>query len=439
MKIVFFLCLVLTSQTPALDKIGRPFHSPIKPLSEYSEYKPTYGKVDFEVIEKIFSRKTIVSNDFPISDSFNIRAKFWLYIYGVLPSSSVIIHSKSNLSIIYNLLDFSKLWQSKLSPLNFSLIQSDLAQVEVTKLKERIINLCKDKDYKKKALEIHASLVSDIQKPCSYYQKIANNLRLQTGKKDISSSSLNRYYNLKPFLDELHKTFNVPIQIDAIAFLESNFISYAHSHAGAYGIWQFMERTGNYFFPKINSSIDFRANPYTATLGAYHLLRQNFSILKSWELAIPAYNFGVNQILLAKRALKKDKISLDYLFKNYTSTTLGFASKNYYANFLAAAILIKDHNSFDIEKYKPKKNNISFYLTKCSLRPESFYRLFKDSQSIRNLNKHILKPKRKFKKGLLLVSDRQLTSRRYYKIPTKTLTKYYPKNLKKLVRKQRCN
>jgi membrane-bound lytic murein transglycosylase D len=200
-----------------------------------------------------------------------------------------------------------------------------------------------------------------------------------------------------------------------------------------------MKHTGNAFFPRINSNLDLRANPYTATLGALHLLRQNHSILKSWELAIPAYNFGVGQIIKAKRSLKKENLSLDYLFKHYESSSLGFASKNYYANFLAASVLLKNFSKFKMPSYKESKTSISFYLTKCSLRPRTFFSLFNNPSRIKSLNTHILNTRKTYKKGLLIVSDQNLTSKKYFKLSKKHLTKYYPKNFYKIVRKMSCS
>jgi membrane-bound lytic murein transglycosylase D len=63
-------------------------------------------------------------------------------------------------------------------------------------------------------------------------------------------------------------------------------------------------------------------------------LRSNYDTLDSWPLAITAYNHGVGGMKRAMRKLGTDDISV--IAAKYKSRTFGFASRNFYTEFLAA-------------------------------------------------------------------------------------------------------
>jgi membrane-bound lytic murein transglycosylase D len=114
--------------------------------------------------------------------------------------------------------------------------------------------------------------------------------------------------------------------------VESGFYSRARSTAGAVGIWQFTRGTGRQFM-RITRYHDDRLNPSTETEAAAQLLRSNYLTFGNWPLAITAYNYGT-----AGMAQAADEYADDYgrIVREYEGPHFGFASKNYYAEFLAA-------------------------------------------------------------------------------------------------------
>ncbi|MGE4607587.1 MAG: LysM peptidoglycan-binding domain-containing protein, partial [Myxococcota bacterium] len=71
-----------------------------------------------------------------------------------------------------------------------------------------------------------------------------------------------------------------------------------------------------------------------ASEGAARLLRSNYDVLGSWPLAITAYNHGVGGMKRAVRKLGTKDIGV--IIRKYNSRTFGFASRNFYAEFLSA-------------------------------------------------------------------------------------------------------
>ena len=125
----------------------------------------------------------------------------------------------------------------------------------------------------------------------------------------------------------------LPSDLTRMAFVESMFNLNARSKAGASGIWQFMPRTARRFMI-VNRFVDERNSPIKATRGAAKLLKHNYRKLGSWPLAITAYNHGVAGM---SRAVRKTRTTnFDKIIDNYKSRTFGFASRNFYAEFIAA-------------------------------------------------------------------------------------------------------
>ena len=62
-------------------------------------------------------------------------------------------------------------------------------------------------------------------------------------------------------------------------------------------------------------------------------MKENYRLLGNWPLAITAYNHGTDGIFRGIKAVESD--NLVDLIRRYQSPTFGFASKNFYAEFLA--------------------------------------------------------------------------------------------------------
>ena len=78
-----------------------------------------------------------------------------------------------------------------------------------------------------------------------------------------------------------------------------------------------------------------------ATWAAAKMLRQNHNKLGNWPLAITGYNHGPNGMYRAVKQVGSDDLMV--LIKKYEKSTWGFASKNFYAELLAALSLLEEH------------------------------------------------------------------------------------------------
>jgi hypothetical protein len=131
---------------------------------------------------------------------------------------------------------------------------------------------------------------------------------------------------------------NVPEELAALPLVESSFNPHARSKAGAVGLWQFIRATGKNYL-SITRRRDDRRDPIRATEAAARLLKHNYEALGSWPLAIMAYNHGKEGIQAARTAVGSS--AAEVIIAQYEGPRFGFASRNFYPEFLAALELVQ--------------------------------------------------------------------------------------------------
>lgn len=165
------------------------------------------------------------------------------------------------------------------------------------------------------------------------------------------------------YLEEFEKVFReagLPIELTRLVFVESSFNVLARSKVGASGLWQLMPGTVR---PMriMNAAIDGRNHPLTATRAAARILAENYRKLGSWPLALTGYNHGPSGV--ARLTQKYNTRNIADLIRDVKgSATFGFASRNFYASFLAAYFVEKNASvhfpaakwskTFDAEEFR---------------------------------------------------------------------------------------
>jgi membrane-bound lytic murein transglycosylase D len=157
-------------------------------------------------------------------------------------------------------------------------------------------------------------------------------IRSQRGAKEHFADGLRISGRYMAQMQKIFREEGLPIELAYLPLVESSFNIRARSAAGAVGMWQFMLETGKKFM-RIDAAVDERRDPMASTRAAARLLKENYRILGNWPLAITAYNHGTDGIFRGIKAVESDNL-MD-LIQQYQSPTFGFASKNFYAEFLA--------------------------------------------------------------------------------------------------------
>ena len=107
----------------------------------------------------------------------------------------------------------------------------------------------------------------------------------------------------RPYIREQLEEHNMPLILQYLPVVESNYKATAVSKAGATGMWQFMENSMAPYLKK-NSWYDERRDPWKSTIAAINKLSENYRIFEDWTIAIAAYNCGNGAM---SRAIKKSE------------------------------------------------------------------------------------------------------------------------------------
>jgi len=168
-------------------------------------------------------------------------------------------------------------------------------------------------------------------------------IRFQLGQRE---SFLKGLEQSGMYIDEIFailKRENLPLRLAYLPHVESAFNIQAVSKAGAVGLWQFMWATGKNYLD-IDRFIDERRDPILSTEAAIQLLKKNYNELKSWPLAITAYNYGLAGIKRAVRSTGSTDIAT--IIQKHKSRSFQFASKNFYSCFLAACEIDENYQRY---------------------------------------------------------------------------------------------
>jgi membrane-bound lytic murein transglycosylase D len=391
-----------------------------------------------------------VADVFPVTPYYYPNVNFWFLIYTQFESNSVVIHDKNNLSLIYKVLDFSSLHEKKLSKNTLYVLQQKLSEEKLNSLKEDLETLSKDpyllNPMAKKIYRIlkHANVELPISKSdrSIFFTKLKHNLRTQTGQKNFIRDGVIRSLPYQSFLSKYFINRKLPKELLAIPFLESSFNPKAHSRVNALGAWQFMPLIASYYVPKRTNNTDYRSNVGVSSLAAGFLLSENFQIMKSWDLAVTAYNSGTKHLLKTRRELASKKVNLESIIKHSDSQHFGFASKNFYSEFLALAhTLAYREEVFDgLHKHDRSDvdNELKFYLTKCPVKlPKELNDDLMDDVHFHN--HHIVDLQTQLPRGHILTAKSLLPKNKFYQISYTDLIKLKPKDWGKLVQRQSCS
>ncbi len=97
-------------------------------------------------------------------------------------------------------------------------------------------------------------------------------------------------------------------------------------------MWQFTKGAAKTFMPA-GGRVDQRLDPFASAIGAAHYLSYAYSKLGDWPAAITSYNHGIGGMKRAQNQVGRDFVRI---VDTYDGPAFGFASRNYYAQFLAA-------------------------------------------------------------------------------------------------------
>lgn len=141
----------------------------------------------------------------------------------------------------------------------------------------------------------------------------------------------------------------LPVDIIAVAFVESGLWPTAVSKAGATGLWQFMPETARAYGLLVHDAFDERRSIWRSTEAAADHLRDLFEQVGSWELALAAYNMGYPRL---SRAMEEAGTS-DFWALSSSSGRLPRETALYVPKVLAVSVILNNLSYFGFDEVEP--------------------------------------------------------------------------------------
>ena len=273
--------------------------------------------------------------EFPASPAMRERVRFWVRVFTEVSHTEAVLHDRDDPRVVYDVVPLGEKGSSW---------QADSARATYDRMLASIaIEGVYPGPYLPSPERLRvAALFPRAKKGTRAYASAIGNIRAQRGLKEVFAEGLVRAELYLPAVRRIFHEARLPVELVYLPHIESSFNPNALSRAGAAGLWQLTRATADGYF-KTAAGIDERFDPVRSTeVAARHLARAR-DVLGSWPLAVTSYNRGVAGVARARAAVGSD--SLDDILGGYQEPGLGFASRNFYAEFLAAAHIAK-HASF---------------------------------------------------------------------------------------------
>jgi membrane-bound lytic murein transglycosylase D len=266
---------------------------------------------------------------FPIPSGLEPQIAFWSTVYGTWNLGQVALHDAKYLNLVYDVIDLP-------SPVDDSYAdeQREFVRARYETLKMRL-----------RELELKVAMAESLSPPEQALASLikasagaealvgaADRLRSQRGLRERFKRGLEISKRYDAMFRAIFKEAGLPEDLAYLPHVESSFQAHARSSAGAVGIWQFTRSAARIYLNN-HPALDERLDPVAAARGAARYLRDAFDTLGSWPLAITSYNHGINGMARAKQSFGNDFMNI---VRYYDYPSFGFASRNFYAEFLAA-------------------------------------------------------------------------------------------------------
>jgi membrane-bound lytic murein transglycosylase D len=294
-----------------------------------------------------------IADEFPRPAMLEPAVAFWTRVFTEYSEFQSVIHSQDRVDRVYEVLDF----RGEAAQLGREAARRLQARAEQAAKREldhhlRRAHQLRDTPEKLTAAEqkVHA-LFADGTDP-DRYRKAVGRFRAQRGLKEATERALRVSGQYLPRMEAIFESEGLPVGLTRLPLVESSFNIEAYSKVGAAGLWQFIPSSARIYM-RLDEAVDDRRDPWTSTVAAAQHLKQDYAELGTWPLAVTAYNHGRGG--LARGLREVGGSDLPDLLERWEGRRFGFASRNFYAEFLAAVDVERNHREHfgEIERHDP--------------------------------------------------------------------------------------
>lgn len=269
------------------------------------------------------------TGNFPIPSEIQDNVDFWRNVFGVWSRRQVVFHDEEYLGVIYEIADLPGPVKGGYTP-----EQRDFVRAKESTLKLRLADM-ERKVGRGEPLSSDESALRDKLVAAGGPGAVVGadqRVRTQRGVRERFRRGLQISGRYDAAFRKIFRARGLPADLAYLPHVESSFQVHARSSVGAAGVWQFTAGTGRLYMT-VTRAVDERLDPIVSAGAAARYLQSAYARLGSWPLAITSYNHGVGGMEKAK-----DRHGSDFgrIVRDYDGPAFGFASRNFYAEFLAA-------------------------------------------------------------------------------------------------------
>lgn len=301
--------------------------------------KASVLKQPFEV-NKSFTPATY-SGVFPKPAPLEPAVDFWRKTYAVWQRSQVAYHDNRYMDVVYEVITLPGNVGEGLTSEQKQIMSArcDFWKAQISSLESKLrYNVALNANDR----QIIAKLESTGRPLNTILSGASERVRAQRGTRERFKRGLeiSGRYNLQ--FRRIFRNAGLPEELAYLPHVESSFQPAARSSAGAVGMWQFTKGAAQTFMPGKNQ-VDLRLDPFASANGAANYLTYAYKKLGDWPTALTSYNHGIGGMKRAQNHMGPDFVRI---VDQYDGPAFGFASRNYYAQFLAAREIANNPDPF---------------------------------------------------------------------------------------------
>jgi len=257
--------------------------------------------------------------------------EFWRKTYTVWHRSEVAFHDDRYLDVIYEVMVLPGDIDESLTSAQKEMVKRrrDFWKTQLFALESKL-------RYNVPLNANDRQLISKLERSGRQFNSVLNGaaerVRSQRGTRERFKRGLEISRRYDQQFRKIFREAGLPEDLAYLPHVESSFQPAAKSSAGAVGMWQFTKGAAKTFIPA-GDRVDKRLDPFASAIGAARYLSYAYRKLGDWPAAITSYNHGIGGMKRAQNQVGRDFVRI---VKTYDGPAFGFASRNYYAQFLAA-------------------------------------------------------------------------------------------------------
>lgn len=285
--------------------------------------------------------KTSRSRDFQIPEILQGRVNFWIDVFTKHGKNQAVVHHRNFPQAIFTVMDF-RVQAESLNPVQLERFKDRALKAKIREIEAALSRLASGQPAQSELeKKVYSAMKLVPGGPGKYKQAVKEGLvRSQTGIREKYGEAVRRSGRYLHAIEKIFvQDYGLPVELTRLPFIESSFDYQAYSSVGAAGIWQFMPLTGRKYMT-VNRLIDERRDVLAASKGAARYLQSAYSALGNWPLAITSYNHGVAGV--SRKVRQMGTSNLAKIIEDPNTRAFGFASSNFYPEFLAA-LEVYDH------------------------------------------------------------------------------------------------